>query len=47
MIPALWVEMESLPVTPSGKIDRKALPEPEAGSINAEYEAPRNETEKL
>ena len=46
MIPALWVEMESLPVTPSGKIDRKALPEPEAGSVSAEYEAPRNETEK-
>ncbi|MBP9192712.1 MAG: amino acid adenylation domain-containing protein, partial [Ignavibacteria bacterium] len=46
MIPALWVEMESLPVTPSGKINRKALPEPEAGSVSAEYAAPRNETEK-
>jgi amino acid adenylation domain-containing protein len=28
MIPALWVEMDSLPTTPNGKIDRNRLPPP-------------------
>ena len=47
MIPALWVEMESMPLTPNGKIDKKALPAPDAseGTSN-EYVAPRNETEE-
>ncbi|MBK8551807.1 MAG: AMP-binding protein [Ignavibacteria bacterium] len=47
MIPALWVELESLPLNPSGKTDRKALPNPDASELlSNEYTAPRNEIEK-
>ncbi len=44
MIPQSYVMLEALPVTPSGKVDRKALPDPE---INIEvYVAPSTEVER-
>ena len=46
MIPQGFVQMERLPLTSSGKIDRRGLPERKAiGEATAEYEAPRNEVE--
>jgi len=45
MIPSYFVEIEKIPMTPNGKIDRKALPIPEV-KREAEYIAPRDSIEK-
>lgn len=47
MVPAAYVVLERLPLTPNGKVDRRALPEPTAGSYAARaYEAPQGELEE-
>ena len=48
MVPSAFVEMEQLPLTPSGKIDRKALPAPEREwSERRGYTGPRNGEEEI
>ncbi len=46
MIPAYFVEMETFPLTPSGKVDRKMLPQPESMTLKKAYAAPRTAAEK-
>ena len=45
MVPSRIVVLERLPLAPNGKIDRQALPAPDAAHIGAEYEAPRTPAE--
>ncbi|MFP1953471.1 amino acid adenylation domain-containing protein, partial [Lonsdalea quercina] len=46
MLPGAWVHLSAWPLTAHGKLDRRALPEPDAGAYAVQrYEAPQGETE--
>ncbi|WP_420855049.1 non-ribosomal peptide synthetase [Rhodococcus pseudokoreensis] len=47
MVPSAVVVLDRIPMTPVGKLDRKALPAPEFGSTGAAFRAPATETERV
>ncbi|WP_330180111.1 non-ribosomal peptide synthase/polyketide synthase [Nocardia sp. NBC_01503] len=46
MVPAVFVPLESIPLSPNGKLDRRALPEPAWGTV-ARGRAPHTPNERL
>ncbi|MEG4862220.1 MULTISPECIES: non-ribosomal peptide synthetase [unclassified Microcoleus] len=49
MVPAVFVTVEAMPKTPSGKIDRRALPPPDSQrqELSQGYAAPQSDLEKV
>ncbi|MEQ8223849.1 MAG: amino acid adenylation domain-containing protein, partial [Candidatus Eremiobacterota bacterium] len=49
MIPSCFLKIDNIPVTAHGKVDRRALPEPEESELASHetYVAPRNEMEEI
>jgi amino acid adenylation domain-containing protein len=47
MVPTQFMVLDAMPLTPNGKVDRKALPKPDnyRADLAANYVAPRNELE--
>ncbi len=44
MVPRLWMQLECIPLTTSGKINKRALPAPDAGALpETAFVPPRNE----
>ena len=46
MIPAYYMKIDKVPLKPNGKMDRKALPKPDASDFKTDYAAPENETQR-
>ncbi len=46
MIPSYFMKIDSVPLKPNGKLDRRALPGPDTSDFQSSYVAPENETQK-
>jgi bacitracin synthase 3 len=46
MVPEIYMRLENMPMTPNGKINLKALPDPDISDRQAPYAPPRNPVER-
>ncbi len=46
MIPAYYIKIDKVPLKSNGKMDRRALPKPDASDFQTDYAAPENETQQ-
>ncbi len=46
MIPSYYIKIDKVPLKPNGKMDRKALPQPDASDFKTDYAAPETETQQ-
>ena len=46
MIPAYYIKIDKVPLKPNGKMDRAALPKPDASDFKTDYAPPENETQQ-
>ncbi len=47
MVPWRYIMLEAMPLTPNGKLDRRALPAPNPSGLDGDYVAPRTATEVI
>ena len=47
MVPAVFTFLPAMPLTPNGKVDRRALPAPDRSTAAREYVAPRDDKERF